>query len=188
MKALFIDLAPTDTQRLSNALGRAGIQCTSATEDSDLYEQLKRWPAELILAGTGSPRRDVLEHLAHSRRDSPQTIISLFDKHSEGIARLATQLDISVYAISRLRDSFLQALIDIVISELYSHQQLQTEVAAAQFLSDRRLKTYEAITFIVDNFALAPHQAEALLKKNALRQNRSIEELANQLLTTGSMS
>ena len=187
MRALLIDLASEDAKHLATALARAGIECRSTEKDSDLYDELERWPPELIFVRTGSPRRDVLEHVAHTRRDSPQTIISLFGRASEGIARLAAELDISLYAISSLRDSLLQALIDIAISELHSHQQLQTEVAAAQFSSKQRLKTHEAITFIVDNFSLAPHQAEALLKKNAQRQNRSVEDLADQLLSTGSM-
>lgn len=185
MKALFIDLQQSSSELLTRVFAQAGIACRCANEDDDLYTLLENWPADLIFAHTSSPHRDVLEHLAHSRQDSPQTVIRLFEENSQSIARLAQLLNISLYAPPGLRDSLLQSLVDITISELYSRQQLQTEIAASRFSTERRGKTQRAIQHVAQTYDLAHEQAETLLRQDAKRQQRDLDELAEQLLSKG---
>lgn len=189
MKLLLIDLEATAVERLSSALSSAGIHCRSlAGEHCDLYSELQQWPADIILTCIDSPHRDTLEHFAHSHANSPQTVIELAGRSSESIARLASELQLSLYAINSLRDSLLQALLDIIICQLHSLDQLKTEMAAARFTLEKRNHTQQAVSYIVDKFALRPEQAEELLRKNAHQQQRSIEEVARGLLAGGKLA
>ncbi len=189
MKLLLIDLDTAAVERLNAVLSGAGIHCRSLSgEHCDLYRELQHWPADIILSCIDSPHRDTLEHFAHSHANSPQTIIELGGRSSESIARLASELQLSLYAINSLRDSLLQALLDTIICQLRSLDQLKTEMAAARFTLEQRNHTQQAVSYIVDKFALRPQQAEELLRKNAHLQRRSIEEVAEGLLAGGELA
>lgn len=166
MKVLFIDLQAKASDVLASIFEQAGITCRWAKEDNDLYALMEHWSADLIFVHTSSPHRDVLEHMAHSRQDSPQTVIRLFAEHSQSIARLAEVLNISLYAHRGLRDSLLQSLVDITITELHSRQQLHTEIAASRFTRQQHGEANRPIRHISQADDLAPQQAKAALGQN----------------------
>ena len=60
MRALLIDLASEDAKHLATALARAGIECRSTEKDSDLYDELERWPPELIFVPAARPTDQTL--------------------------------------------------------------------------------------------------------------------------------
>lgn len=187
MKVLLLDIENKQAEKLDPILSWAGMELIRLEPvDIDLYQSIRSLNPEIILVDTNSPHRDTLEHLAQLKPDSPQTVFTLDGDHSEGINRLAAEVGLSLYAINDVRASLLQALIDITISYFHSIDRLRMEVQAMKPAVEQRHYVNKALIYIMDTYDLAEDQAKDLLNKNASRQQRSVTELAQQLLETGS--
>jgi two-component system, response regulator / RNA-binding antiterminator len=189
VRVLLIDIDDNRANKLEPIVSWAGMEMLNHKEsEEDVYAVMEELHPEIILIDTNSTKRDALEHLAQRSRQGAHTVITLGQKQSEGINRLAAEAGISLYAIDAVPHSLLQALIDITISYFHSIDRLRAEVATMQPLIEERQYLNKARQFIMKNYGLAEEQAEDLLVKNANRQRRSVAELAKTLLKTGAFT
>ncbi|MBD2859111.1 hypothetical protein IB286_08820 [Spongiibacter sp. KMU-158] len=187
MKLLLIGISEEKISKLQDALSTAGLDLVSFNGQQDsLYPLIEQQRPEIILIDTSSTARDTLEHLAQLDRNHARTVISL-GRNSESINRLAAETGLSLYAVDSVAVSLLQALTDVVISQLISRDKLAREVASMRPVLAQQRDLHSAIKFIMEKYGLADTQARDLLAKNAKHQKRGIADVARHLMETGSL-
>ena len=165
------------------ALEQAGYEVSaSLTSPLTLLNTIERVEPDVIVIGTGSPSREVLDPLAAISQHAPRPVVMFASDGTPEAIREAMKAGVSAYVVDGLDPARLKTIIDVALARFEDFQRLRAELAEANLkLSERKL-VERAKGILMKTRGMEEEAAYALLRKRAMDRKLRLGEVAQQLI------
>jgi response regulator NasT len=183
MRVLVVDESPESAGVLREGLRRAGCEVTASLRSAaSLLATIAELGPDIIVIGTGSPSRGVLEHLAALARHTPRPVVMFASDSAPETIREAVRAGVSAYVVDGLDPDRVRAIIDVAVARFEDLQRLRDELAEAnRKLAERKL-VERAKGLLMRSRGLDEDAAYSLLRKLAMDRKLRIGEMARHLI------
>jgi response regulator NasT len=186
-RSLRIAIAEDDPNLLAfyqEALGRLGhVVVATARTGSELIEQCRLNPPELIVTDIQMPDMDGIEAATRIGQDNPIPVILISGYHDADYIRRAQEGHVLAYLIKPVQDADLATAIAIASGRFEEFQALRREAAdLRQALADRKI-IEQAKGVLMKRAGLDEQGAFRRMRKLAMDQNKKLADIAQMILT-----
>ncbi|WP_259781071.1 ANTAR domain-containing response regulator [Aestuariispira ectoiniformans] len=181
---LIIDEDPDRAAIVERGLVEAGYARVSRIGTSfNLVDRVQALAPDVIIIDLENPDRDTLEQMLQVSRAIARPIAMFVDQSDNTMIRAAVQAGVSAYVVDGLRQDRIKPIVEMAISRFDAFDQLRRERDDAQAkLQDRKI-IERAKGLLMREKGLTEDDAYALLRKNAMQQNRKIADIAQSVIT-----
>ena len=183
VRVLIIDDTPERTDILRAGLEQAGYSVAAALESPlELLQAVEAHQPDVIIIGTGSPSRDVLEHVVMISRDQPRPIVMFSSDGESDTIREAVRAGVSAYVVDGLDPSRVKGIIDVAVARFEEYQELAAELAEANLkLSERKL-VERAKGLLMKSRGYSEDEAYHALRRMAMTRKKRLGEVAKTVI------
>ena len=181
---LIIDEDPDRAAIVERGLVEAGYARVSRIGPSfNLVDRVQALAPDVIIIDLENPDRDTLEQMLQVSRAIARPIAMFVDQSDNTMIRAAVQAGVSAYVVDGLRQDRIKPIVEMAISRFDAFDKLRRERDDAQAkLQDRKI-IERAKGLLMREKGLTEDDAYALLRKNAMQQNRKIADIAQSVIT-----
>ncbi len=181
---LVIDENPDRAAIVERGLVESGYTRVSRIGTShNLVERIQALAPDIIIIDLENPDRDTLEQMFQVSRAIARPIAMFVDQSDASMIHEAVSAGVSAYVVDGLRQDRIRPIVEMAISRFNVFDQLRRERDEAQAkLSERKL-IERAKGILMKEKGLSEEDSYALLRKNAMKQNRKIYEIAQSVIT-----
>ncbi|MBX2832932.1 MAG: ANTAR domain-containing protein [Rhodospirillales bacterium] len=181
---LVIDENPDRAAIVERGLVEGGYTRVSRIGTSfNLVERIQVLAPDIIIIDLENPDRDTLEQMFQVSRAIARPIAMFVDQSDNNMIREAVEAGVSAYVVDGLRQDRIRPIVEMAISRFGAFDQLRRERDEAKAkLSERKLID-RAKGLLMQEKGLSEEDAYNLLRKNAMKQNRKIFEIAQSVIT-----
>ncbi|OSQ46058.1 ANTAR domain-containing response regulator [Thalassospira alkalitolerans] len=181
---LVIDENPDRAAIVERGLVEGGYARVSRIGTSfNLVERIQALAPDIIIIDLENPDRDTLEQMFQVSRAIARPIAMFVDQSDHNMIREAVEAGVSAYVVDGLRQDRIRPIVEMAISRFGAFDQLRRERDEAKAkLSERKLID-RAKGLLMQEKGLSEEDAYNLLRKNAMKQNRKIYEIAQSVIT-----
>ena len=181
---LVIDENPDSAAIVERGLVESGYTRVSRIGTSyNLVERIQALAPDIIIIDLENPDRDTLEQMFQVSRVIARPIAMFVDQSDSNTIREAVEAGVSAYVVDGLRQDRIRPIVEMAISRFNAFDQLRRERDEAKAkLNDRKLID-RAKGLLMQEKGLSEDEAYNLLRKNAMKQNRKISEIAQSVIT-----
>lgn len=181
---LIIDEDPDRAAIVERGLVEAGYARVSRIGTSfNLVDRVQALAPDVIIIDLENPDRDTLEQMLQVSRAIARPIAMFVDQSDNTMIRAAVQAGVSAYVVDGLRQDRIKPIVEMAISRFDAFDKLRRERDDAQAkLQDRKI-IERAKGLLMREKGLTEDDAYALLRKNAMQQNRKIADIAQSVIT-----
>lgn len=181
---LVIDENPDRAAIVERGLVESGYTRVSRIGTSyNLVERIQALAPDIIIIDLENPDRDTLEQMFQVSRVIARPIAMFVDHSDSNTIREAVEAGVSAYVVDGLRQDRIRPIVEMAISRFNAFDQLRRERDEAKAkLNDRKLID-RAKGLLMQEKGLSEDEAYNLLRKNAMKQNRKISEIAQSVIT-----
>ncbi|WP_404421367.1 ANTAR domain-containing response regulator [Thalassospira australica] len=181
---LVIDENPDRAAIVERGLVEGGYTRVSRIGTSyNLVERIQALAPDIIIIDLENPDRDTLEQMFQVSRVIARPIAMFVDQSDSNTIREAVEAGVSAYVVDGLRQDRIRPIVEMAISRFNAFDQLRRERDEAKAkLNDRKLID-RAKGLLMQEKGLSEDEAYNLLRKNAMKQNRKISEIAQSVIT-----
>lgn len=173
------------TQLLTNA-GYQVIAHLSST--SNLDEAVLELKPDIVIIDTESPSRDTLENLCVMNMSVPKPIVMFTHDGDIEKMRAATKAGVSAYVVGSLPTDSLAPVINAAIVRFEEVKSLRDELGQTKLKLAERKLLEKAKGLLMKEHGFDEDHAYAMLRSMAMRQNKKIALLAQQVIETATKS
>ena len=183
MRVLVIDELEERAELLREGLRQAGCEvAASVCPPLALVESVQNERPDLIVIDTGSPSRDVLEHLVLVSERAPRPIVMFANDGSPDTIRDAVRAGVSAYVVDGLDPARLKTIVDVAVARFENVQTLRAQLAdAEERLAERKL-VERAKGLLMKSRSLDEEAAYAALRKMAMDRKLKLAEVAQRII------
>ena len=183
MRVLLVDESSERAEILREGLRLAGHEVTATLSSPvALLKTIDELKPDIIVIDTGSPSRDVLEHLVVMSQHTPCPVVMFATDGAPETIRDAVRAGVSAYVVDGLDAGRVKSVIDVAVARFQDFQSLRDELAdATQKLSERKL-VERAKGLLMKTRGLDEETAFALLRKAAMDRKLTLAEVARELI------
>lgn len=145
--------------------------------------RLERMAPDVVLMDLGSPSRDTLEEMLAVSRALARPIAMFVDQSDDDMIGAAIDAGVSAYVVDGLRKERVKPILDLAIRRFNAFARMQADLDAARGALADRKTIDKAKAILMQTRQLAEPDAYALLRSNAMRQNKRIVDIAEALIT-----
>ena len=180
---MLVDDAQQDVSLLKDGLQTAGYDVVTAPAMAlALPEQVAALQPDVIIIGTESPTRDVLEHISVMTARDPRPIVLFTEDGAHATIQAALKAGVSAYVVAGIQPDRLQAILDVAVARFEREQALREELRAAQTkLADRKVID-RAKGILMAQKRVSEEEAYRLLRKLAMDRNAKLLDVAQQVI------
>ncbi|HEU4922314.1 MAG TPA: ANTAR domain-containing protein [Burkholderiales bacterium] len=183
MRVLLVDQSAERAESLRAALLQAGYQVTaSLSSPLALLETIAQFQPDVIVIGTDSPSRDVLDHLVMLSRHRPRPVVMFASDATRETIREATGAGVSAYVVDGLDPARIQAIIEAAMARFEQMQMLKAQLAEANMKLAERKLVERAKGLLMKSRGLDEEAAYAALRKMAMDRSLRLAEVAQRLV------
>ncbi|NQD36582.1 ANTAR domain-containing protein [Permianibacter sp. IMCC34836] len=165
------------------ALRQAGIESVQEMEGAiGLLRRVADFQPDLILIDTASPSRDVLESLCVVNSHAPRPMLMFSNDDSDASISAAMAAGVSIYSVEGIDASKLPPIMRIAAARFRQDQQRLTELDAITQQQHERQSVATAKGLLMARDGLNEETAYRKLRDRAMRNRRSLAEVASDLL------
>ena len=181
---LVIDENPDRAAIVERGLVESGYTRVARIGTShNLVERIQALAPDIIIIDLENPDRDTLEQMFQVSRAIARPIAMFVDQSDASMIQEAILAGVSAYVVDGLRQDRIRPIVDMAISRFTVFDQLRRERDEAQAkLSERKL-IERAKGILMKEKGLSEEESYALLRKNAMKHNRKIYEIAQSVIT-----
>jgi len=188
LKILVIDETPERAAVVEQGLVEAGYTGVSVIRNSvNLLQRVQALAPDVIIIDLENPDRDTLEQMFQVSREIKRPI-AMFVDHSDAQAiGTAIEAGVSAYVVDGLRKERIKPIVEMAISRFRAFDRLRQERdEAVSALADRKV-IERAKGLLMQHRGLSEPDAYAVLRRNAMKQNKKIVEIAQSVITAFEM-
>jgi two-component system, response regulator / RNA-binding antiterminator len=137
---------------------------------------------DVIVIDLENPNRDLLESLFQLSRAVNRPIAMFVDRSDRASMEAAIDAGVSAYVVDGLRQERIKPILDMAISRFNAYSRMVRELADARSELEGRKVIDRAKAILMKSKGITEDEAHALLRKNAMNQNRKMRELAQSLV------
>ena len=181
---LIIDENRIRASIIEDGLREAGHRHVSVIHDvNEVGRTIAATMPDVVVVDLENPKRDTLEHFFSLSR-SIQRPIAMFVDRSDGLMiEKAVEAGVSAYVVDGLKKERVKPILDMAISRFNAFSRLTRELEQARSELEARKVIDQAKGILMRTRGLSEADAYALLRSNAMNQNRRIVDIAQSLLT-----
>jgi len=183
LRIMLVDDSQQEVGLLKEGLQAAGYDVVTAPSAAlALPDQVAALEPDVIIIGTESPTRDVLEHIAVMTARAPRPIVLFTDDSAQATIESALRAGVSAYVVAGIQADRLQGILDVAIARFAQEQALREELQAAQTkLADRKVID-RAKGILMAQKRVSEEEAYRLLRKLAMDRNAKLLDVAQQVI------
>jgi response regulator NasT len=181
---LVIDEDPDRAAIVERGLVESGYARVSRIGTShNLVERIQALAPDIIIIDLENPDRDTLEQMFQVSRAIARPIAMFVDQSDASMIQEAVSAGVSAYVVDGLRQDRIRPIVDMAISRFNVFDQLRRERDEAQAKLNERKLIERAKGLLMKEKGLSEEESYNLLRKNAMKQNRKIYEIAQSIIT-----
>ena len=183
LRIMLVDDSQQEVGLLKEGLQAAGYDVVTAPSAAlALPDEVATLQPDVIIIGTESPTRDVLEHIAVMTARAPRPIVLFTDDSAQATIESALKAGVSAYVVAGIQADRLQGILDVAIARFAQEQALREELRVAQTkLADRKVID-RAKGILMDQKRVSEEEAYRLLRKLAMDRNARLLDVAQQVI------
>jgi two-component system, response regulator / RNA-binding antiterminator len=182
LRVLLLHETTHDVQRLAEALAQNGDVVRSISANAlTMASEIEAWPAEVLLIAADDPSRDMIEQICVASAGRERAIVMFTEADDPDAMRSLVQAGVSAYVVAGCTPSRLRPVINVAL-ERFAHEQAQFQairVAKQREEDDRAIAKAKAY---LQRKGMSEPEAHATLRKTAMRERRTIAEVAQRLV------
>ncbi|BDW97236.1 two-component system response regulator [Thalassospira tepidiphila] len=181
---LVIDENPDRAAIVERGLVESGYTRVARIGTShNLVERIQALAPDIIIIDLENPDRDTLEQMFQVSRAIARPIAMFVDQSDASMIHEAVSAGVSAYVVDGLRQDRIRPIVEMAISRFNVFDQLRRERDEAQAKLNERKLIERAKGILMKEKGLSEEDSYALLRKNAMKQNRKIYEIAQSVIT-----
>ncbi|WP_413206952.1 ANTAR domain-containing response regulator [Rhodospirillum sp. A1_3_36] len=188
LSILVIDIHPSRAAVVEAGLAAAGhSRVVTLNATTNLAARIEALAPDVIVIDLENPDRDTLEQMFQVTR-AVQRPIAMFVDHSDTDSiRAAMEAGVSAYVVDGLRKERVQAVLETAVSRFRTFDRLRKERdEAVTALADRKVID-RAKGILMKSKGWAEDEAYTALRKNAMKHNRKLVDVAQSVITAFEM-
>ena len=142
---------------------------------------------DIVIIDTESPSRDTLENVCLMSMHDPRPVVMFTHDGDKEKIKTATRAGVCAYVVGTISSERLTPVIDAAIARFEEFKHLRTELATAKSQLDERKTIERAKGLLMKQRNLDEDEAYSLLRSMAMKKNKKLAELSNQLIETAKM-
>jgi response regulator NasT len=180
---MLVDDSQKEVSLLKEGLQAAGYDVVTAPAAAlGLPDRVAALEPDVIIIGTESPTRDVLEHVSVMTARDPRPIVLFTDDGAHATIQAALKAGVSAYVVAGIQADRLQPILDVAVARFAQEQALRDELREAQTrLADRKV-IERAKGFLMEQKSVSEEEAYRLLRKLAMDRNIKLLDVAQQVI------
>lgn len=152
-----------------------------------LLKQVEALAPDVIIIDLANPSRDLVEHLSHVSRAVRRPVAMFVDQSDAGMMEAAISAGVSAYVVDGMRKDRVKAILDMAVTRFNAYSRLRDELESTrQALEDRKAMD-RAKALIQKLRGVSEDEAYHLIRKQAMRENRRMGEVAQAILSTADL-
>ena len=184
LRILIIDENAIRSAILEEGLREAGhVNVTVIREVANLLRRIVEIDPDVILIDLENPNRDVLEQMFQVSRSVRRPVAMFVDQSDTTMIERAVEAGVSTYVVDGLRKDRVKPILDMTLSRFHAFTRLQRELEDTKQALEDRKSIDRAKALLMRQRNLEEPQAYALLRETAMRENRTVGDVARSILT-----
>lgn len=149
----------------------------------DLARKVEELQPDVLIVDVDSPDRDTLENMRSVSDHSPRPIIMFVEQSEESLAEEALRAGVSAYIVDGLSAKRVKPILDVAMMRFKVFNKLREELDKAKSdLASRKL-IERAKGLLMEQRQLSEENAYKLLRNTAMKEGKSILEIADSLIS-----
>jgi response regulator NasT len=183
VRVLVVDEWPERAETLRSGLRLAGYEVTATISSPfTLLKTIAELKPDVVVVGTESPSRDVLEHLVVVTQHTPRPVIMFATDGAPETIREAVRAGVSAYVVDGLDATRVKGIVDVAVARFEAFQRLRSELAEANLKLEERKLVERAKGMLMKTRGLDEDAAYQLLRKFAMDRKQKVVQVAQQLI------
>lgn len=188
LSILIIDENRGRASIIEEGLREAGHERVVVIHDvGDVARTLQAAMPDVIVIDLENPERDTLEHFFSLSRAIQRPIAMFVDRSDEAMIEKAVEAGVSAYIVDGLKKERVRAILSMAISRFNAFSRLTQELRQARDELDDRKILDRAKGILMKARSLSEEEAHALMRRQAMQQNRRLIEIAQGVVTTAAL-
>ena len=184
LRVLLVDDSLERASALKEALASMeGVEVACTLESPlALLARVAEHRPDVILIGTDSPNRDVLEQLAAVSSSAPRPVVMFTDDAHDETIRSALKAGVSAYIVDGLAPGRLDPIMRVAIERFEANQRLRAELEETKIRLTERKDVERAKGLLMKHRGIDEEAAYAALRSLAMERGVRIGEAARQVI------
>ncbi|NMG37741.1 ANTAR domain-containing protein [Chelativorans sp. ZYF759] len=193
MTARPLNILVIDENRIRAAIIEDGLreaghdQVTVVHDVSGIARRIIEVGPDVIVIDLENPNRDMLESMFQLSRSVNRPIAMFVDRADSASIEAAVEAGVSAYVVDGLRKERVKPIMQMAISRFNAFSRMARELEEARGELENRKIIERAKGILMTSRKLSEDEAYALLRKNAMNQNRKIADVAQSLVTAAEL-
>ena len=189
LKVLLVDETPEGSSGLRQALeGVDGVAVACALDaPMELLERIDEHRPDIVLIGTESPSRDVLEQLAAVSATAPRPVVMFTGDGKHDAIRASLRAGVSAYIVDGVAPERLAPIMRVAIERFEAEQRLRAELEETKTRLEERKLVERAKGILMKQRATSEDEAFARLRTLAMQRGIRLGEAARQVIDVASL-
>jgi two-component system, response regulator / RNA-binding antiterminator len=182
LKILIVDDSAERTRLIEEGLRDAGQTAVTHAPFHGLVRVIEDLSPDIIVMDLGNPNRDFLEHMFSLSKAIQKPVAMFVDQSSEQAMLDAVEAGVSAYVVDGLRRDRVKPILDLAIARFRAFERIKQERDEARAALDARTTIDRAKRILMRSRSLSEEEAYALLRASAMKQSRSMADIATALI------
>lgn len=149
----------------------------------DLARKVEELQPDVLIVDVDSPDRDTLENMRSVSDRLPRPIVMFVEESEESLAEEALRAGVSAYIVDGLSARRVKPILDVAMMRFKVFNKLREELDKAKSdLASRKL-IERAKGLLMEQRQLSEENAYKLLRNTAMKEGKSILEIADSLIS-----
>lgn len=153
----------------------------------DLARKIEEIQPDVIFVDVDSPDRDTLENMRSVSDVLPRPIVMFVEESGASLAEEALRAGVSAYIVDGLSEKRVKPILDVAILRFKVFQKMREELDKAKSDLASRKIVERAKGLLMDQRKLSEEDAYKLLRNTAMKEGKSILEIADSLISISRM-
>ena len=150
---------------------------------TDLVRKIEEIQPDVIFVDVDSPDRDTLENMRSVSAVMPRPIVMFVEESAASLAEEALRAGVSAYIVDGLSAKRVKPILDVAILCFKVFQKMKEELDKAKSDLASRKVVERAKGLLMEQRKLSEEDAYKLLRNTAMKEGKSILEIADSLIS-----
>jgi two-component system, response regulator / RNA-binding antiterminator len=175
---LIVDESDDRARLIEQALRDSGHGNVTVAVFQGVARRIEELAPDVIILDLGNPNRDFLEHMFRLSKAVQKPIAMFVDQSSAQAMFDAVEAGVSAYVVDGLRRERVKPILDLAIARFRAFDRMRQERDDARAALGDRNTIDRAKRILMRSKSLPEDDAYSLLRTTAMKQNRSMAEIA----------
>jgi len=188
VKVLLIESDNAKAEAVINALGEQKYDITHVADGGlALLKVVDMNQPDLIIMDVESPDRDIVESLNQMSLINPKPVVMFSEQGDTEMIQSLVKSGVSAYIVGDVNPARVKSIVDIAIARFTEYQQLKNQLREAKQQLSSQKTIEQAKIWLMETKHLSEKDAYHRMRKLAMDNGQTIEEVAKNMLSIAAM-